>query len=98
MEAHGEKGATCSSVRREQLRPMSVLPPLPARGEFKRQMEDRCAGVVLLDVGDFIQGGGVRHQAKMEELRVRFRFGKWRDLYMSHGEISGAHRPAACKL
>ena len=50
-------------------------------------MEDRgCAGVVLLDVGDFIQGGRVRHQAKMEELRVRFRFGKWRDLY---GEYLG---------
>ena len=40
-----------------------------------------CAGVVLLDVDDFIQGGNQRHQEKMEVLRLRFRFGKWRDLY-----------------
>ena len=65
----------------------NYLPYLP---EEKNKMEDRgCAGLVLLDVDDFIPGGGVRHQAKMEELRERFHFGKWRDLYLSHGEYLG---------
>ena len=51
-----------------------------------------CSGLVLLDVDDFIQGGGVRHQALMEQLRrlrVRFRFGKWRVVYNGYGEYLG---------
>ena len=48
-----------------------------------------CAGVVLLDVDDFVQGGNERHRLKMEELRLKFSFGKWRDLYMNFGEYLG---------
>ena len=45
-----------------------------------------CAGVVLLDVDDFVQRGNARHQEKMQKLREHFRFGKWRDIFQSHGE------------
>ena len=48
-----------------------------------------CAGVVLLDVDDFVQGGCSRHEQKMETLRQTFRFGKWRCIYKSHGEYLG---------
>ena len=48
-----------------------------------------CAGLVLLDVDDFVQGGNERHCALMEQLRTRFRFGKWRSIYEGHGEYLG---------
>ena len=48
-----------------------------------------CAGVVLLDVDDFVQGGNGRHQQKMEALRGRFRFGKWRVVFKSFGQYLG---------
>ena len=35
-----------------------------------------CAGLVLLDVDAFLQGGNPRHGGLMERLRQRFRFGK----------------------
>ena len=34
-----------------------------------------CAGLVLLDVDDFLQGGNDRHGQLMEDLRTRFKFG-----------------------
>ena len=37
------------------------------------------AGVVLLDVDDFCQGGSGRHQELMGVLRTRLKFGKWKD-------------------
>ena len=48
-----------------------------------------CAGVVLLDVDDFVQGGNRRHQALMETLKLRFRFGKWRTVFEGYGEYLG---------
>ena len=39
------------------------------------------AGIVLLDVDDFCQGGNARHQELMNQLRSRLKFGKWRDVY-----------------
>eukprot|EP00439_Symbiodinium_sp_Y106_P072909 s1629_g13.t1 len=48
-----------------------------------------CAGLVLLDVDDFVQNGNDRHQLLMEELRGRFRFGKWREVYNHFGEYLG---------
>ena len=48
-----------------------------------------CAGLVLLDVDDFLQGGNPRHGGLMEKLRQRFRFGKWREIYENSGEYLG---------
>ena len=48
-----------------------------------------CAGIVLLDVDDFLQGGGERRRRLMDELHQRFRFGKWRKLFNSSGEYLG---------
>ena len=48
-----------------------------------------CAGIVLLDVDDFAQGGNERHDRLMQQLRERFKFGKWRCLFQSHGEYLG---------
>ncbi|CAE7489950.1 GIP [Symbiodinium sp. CCMP2592] len=48
-----------------------------------------CAGLVLLDVDDFAKGGNERHGRLMEELRGRFRFGKWREVYKYYGEYLG---------
>ena len=48
-----------------------------------------CAGVVLLDVDDFVQGGGIRHAELMGQLRERFKFGKWRKIYGGSGEYLG---------
>ncbi|CAE7830815.1 RE1 [Symbiodinium sp. CCMP2592] len=48
-----------------------------------------CAGLVLLDVDDFIQGGDGRHQELMETLKKRFKFGKWRIVYDNYGEYLG---------
>jgi len=47
------------------------------------------AGVVLLDVDDFCQGGNQRHEALMGELRKRLKFGKWRDVYGGTAEYIG---------
>ena len=48
-----------------------------------------CAGLVLLDVDDFLQGGNPRHRGLMERLRGRFRFGRWRTIYKGSGEYLG---------
>ena len=48
-----------------------------------------CAGLVLLDVDDFVQGGNIRHGELMEVLRKQFRFGKWRVIFGSSGEYLG---------
>ena len=48
-----------------------------------------CAGLVPLDVDDFVQGGNERHSQLMESLRQKFRFGKWRVIYGSSGEYLG---------
>ena len=48
-----------------------------------------CAGLVLLDVDDFVQGGNDRRSELMEVLRKQFRFGKWRVTYGSSGEYLG---------
>ena len=48
-----------------------------------------CAGVVLLDVDDFVQGGNPRHEGLMETLKQRFKFGKWRIVYEGYGEFLG---------
>ena len=48
-----------------------------------------CAGLVLLDVDDFLQGGNHRHSSLMEKLRGRFKFGKWRSVYKGSGEYLG---------
>ena len=48
-----------------------------------------CAGLVLLDVDDFAQGGNQRHESLMEKLKERFRFGKWRIVYKGHAEYLG---------
>ena len=48
-----------------------------------------CAGVVLLDVDDFLQGGAARHGELMDQLRQRFRFEKWRKIYGGSGEYLG---------
>ena len=47
------------------------------------------AGVVLLDVDDFCQGGNQRHEGLMGELRKRLKFGKWRDVYGGTAEYIG---------
>ena len=47
------------------------------------------AGVVLLDVDDFCQGGNQRHEDLMGELRKRLKFGKWRDVYGGTAEYIG---------
>ena len=47
------------------------------------------AGVVLLDVDDFCQGGNARHQELMSQLRTKLKFGKWKDVYMSSAEYIG---------
>eukprot|EP00435_Cladocopium_sp_Y103_P060316 s936_g22.t1 len=47
------------------------------------------AGVVLLDVDDFCQGGNQRHEMLMNELRTKLKFGKWRDVYNNSAEYIG---------
>ena len=47
------------------------------------------AGVVLLDVDDFCQGGNERHQELMGALRTRLKFGKWKDVYMGSADYIG---------
>ena len=47
------------------------------------------AGVVLLDVDDFCQGGGARHQELMSQLRTKLKFGKWRNVYGESADYIG---------
>ena len=48
-----------------------------------------AAGVVLLDVDDFCQGGNQRHQDLMAVLRTKLKFGKWRNVYGGTAEYIG---------
>ena len=48
-----------------------------------------AAGVVLLDVDDFCQGGIGRRQEDMGVLRTRLKFGKWKDVYMASADYIG---------
>jgi len=48
-----------------------------------------CAGVVLLDVDDFAQGGNDRHAKLMEELKKHLKFGKWVQIYNSSADYIG---------
>ena len=47
------------------------------------------AGIVLLDVDDFCQGGNDRHQGLMATLRTQLKFGKWKDVYGSSADYIG---------
>jgi hypothetical protein len=47
------------------------------------------AGLLLVDVDDFTQGGNTRHQALMEQLRTILKVGKWQDIYKSSAEYIG---------
>ena len=62
------------------------LPFLTTENPHRRR---GCAGLVLLDVDDFVQGGNSRRGELMEELRKQFRFGKRRVMYRSSGEYLG---------
>ncbi|OLQ05028.1 hypothetical protein AK812_SmicGene11763 [Symbiodinium microadriaticum] len=63
---------------------------LPYQPDEVDSLDQRgCAGIVLLDVDDFAQGGNARHHQLMQRLRERFKFGKWRCLYNGHGEYLG---------
>ena len=63
---------------------------LPAIQEEKSGPDEfMVAGVVLLDVDDFCQGGNQRHQDLMATLRTQLKFGKWKDLYEGSAEYIG---------
>ena len=62
---------------------------LPFTAEENPTGKRGCAGLVLLDVDDFLQGGNLRHGALMEKLRGKFKFGKWRTVYKGSGEYLG---------
>ena len=47
------------------------------------------AGIVLLDVDDFCQGGNARHQELMNQLRTQLKFGKWKDVFDSSADYIG---------
>ena len=47
------------------------------------------AGIVMLDVDDFCQGGNSRHQGFMDKLRAQLKFGKWQDVYQDSAEYIG---------
>lgn len=61
----------------------------PTAEEIKEFGTLGVAGVVLLDVDDFCQGGNQRHEMLMGELRTKLKFGKWRDVYNSSAEYIG---------
>eukprot|EP00913_Durusdinium_trenchii_P018599 g17477.t1 len=72
----------------------SVLDPclyyLPANEEERNNgVKFQVAGIVLLDVDDFCQGGNSRHEALMSTLRTKLKFGKWKDVYGSSAEYIG---------
>ena len=62
---------------------------LPFTEDENPERRRGCAGLVVLDVDDFLQGGNPRHGELMEKLRGRFRFGKWRTIYKGSGEYLG---------
>ena len=49
----------------------------------------QVAGVVLLDVDAFCQGGNERHQKLMTDLRGKLKFCKWRNVYNDTAEYIG---------
>ena len=61
----------------------------PDADEIANGPELQVAGIVLLDVDDFCQGGGQRHQDLMPQLRTRLKFGKWKNVYKSSAEYIG---------
>ena len=61
----------------------------PTEEELRNGPPLQVAGVVLLDVDDFCQGGNQRHQELMNQLRSKLKFGKWRNVYKSSAEYIG---------
>eukprot|EP00913_Durusdinium_trenchii_P022711 g21330.t1 len=61
----------------------------PNDDEIANGPELQVAGIVLLDVDDFCQGGGLRHQELMSQLRTRLKFGKWKNVHKSSAEYIG---------
>ena len=57
--------------------------------EIKEGGKFSVAGVVLLDVDDFCQGGNKRHDELMAQLRTKLKFGKWRDVYGDSADYIG---------
>ena len=74
------------AIHRVGLRPMSLL---PEGGEKTSGQKLGVAGVVLLDVDDFCQGGNNRHHERVGELRQRLKFGKWKEVYLSSADYIG---------
>ena len=54
-----------------------------------RDLKMSVAGVVMLDVDDFCQGGNSRHQGFMDKLRAQLKLGKWQDVYQDSAEYIG---------
>ena len=61
----------------------------PLQNEFVLDERYAVAGVVLLDVDDFCQGGNERHEQLMSELRTKLKFGKWREVYRGSADYIG---------
>ena len=61
----------------------------PTAEELEHLGELGVAGVVLLDVDDFCQGGNERREELMNQLRAKLKFGKWRDVYKNSAEYIG---------
>ncbi|CAJ1460698.1 unnamed protein product, partial [Effrenium voratum] len=59
------------------------------KGEKTSGQKLGVAGVVLLDVDDFCQGGNNRHHERVGELRQRLKFGKWKEVYLSSADYIG---------
>ena len=57
--------------------------------EYHPEERYGVAGVVLLDVDDFCQGGNQRHAGLMAELRTKLKFGKWREVYNGSADYIG---------
>ena len=62
---------------------------LPYNHDENPEKRRGCAGLVLLDVDDFLQAGNDRHGQLMENFRTRSKFGKWRSIYKGSGEYLG---------
>lgn len=63
------------------------LPPTPEKLQDGPRLQ--VAGVVLLDVDDFCQGGNARRQALMDKLRTKLKFGKWKNVFDGSAEYIG---------
>ena len=63
------------------------LPAIDDEREYGNQFY--TAGIVLLDVDDFCQGGNARHESLMANLRTKLKFGKWKDVYQGSAEYIG---------